>query len=60
LKQHGEEVSGCVGTLPYMSPEVINNQPYSKPYDIYIIGIIFYELITGIHPFISDSKEKII
>jgi tetratricopeptide (TPR) repeat protein/tRNA A-37 threonylcarbamoyl transferase component Bud32 len=36
-----------VGTLNYMAPEQISDLHYSAAGDIYALGIIFYELLTG-------------
>jgi serine/threonine protein kinase len=36
-----EEDSGKIyGQMPYVAPEVLNNQPYTKASDIYSFGII--------------------
>ncbi|MBH24793.1 MAG: hypothetical protein CMH57_10140 [Myxococcales bacterium] len=39
------------GTPQYMAPEQASDQPLSKATDIYAIGLIFYEMLTGQHPF---------
>ena len=36
-----------VGTLPYMAPEMFSDRPYSYPVDIWAVGVIAYELLTG-------------
>lgn len=47
-----------LGTIKYLSPEVILNKKYSVSSDLYSLGIIFYELLTGEVPFdIEDSKD---
>ncbi|RIB20779.1 kinase-like domain-containing protein [Gigaspora rosea] len=38
---------GIYGILPYVAPEVLNNQPYSKASDIYSFGIIMWEILYG-------------
>lgn len=40
-----------VGTPAYMSPERCLEEPYDARADIYNLGLIFYEMITGHHPF---------
>ncbi|CAI2186679.1 14713_t:CDS:2 [Funneliformis geosporum] len=39
------------GVLPYMAPELLHNQPYTKKADLYSFGIIMAELTTGKPPF---------
>ena len=43
--------SECVGSLPYMSPELFNGGKVSKAADIYALGLIVAELLSGQHPF---------
>mmetsp|Transcript_41946 Transcript_41946/g.50829 ORF Transcript_41946/g.50829 Transcript_41946/m.50829 type:complete len:375 (+) Transcript_41946:396-1520(+) len=40
-----------VGTMNYMSPERLNNEPYSFPGDIWSIGLTFFELAVGQFPY---------
>ena len=40
-----------LGTPLYMSPEQINNLPVNPASDVFSMGIIFYQIITGRHPF---------
>lgn len=44
------------GSLPYTSPEILQQKPYNAcKADIWSVGIIFYELITGKLPFNYDN-----
>ena len=40
-----------VGTPYYLSPELLNNQPYGQPSDVWALGCIFYEVATLEHPY---------
>jgi adenylate cyclase len=41
------------GTLAYMSPEQARNDGVGAPSDVFALGVVFYELLTGHHPFES-------
>jgi predicted ATPase len=44
-----------LGTARYMSPEQARGENSAAPSDVFSLGIIFYEMATGKHPFPSDS-----
>lgn len=51
LTEHG----GVVGTIDYVSPEYMLNSQVDWRSDIYAIGILAYEMVTGESPFRGDS-----
>lgn len=48
-----------VGTFHYMAPE-IGRGSYGKEIDIYALGVILYELLTGDVPFDGESTQEIV
>lgn len=51
LTEHG----GVVGTIDYVSPEYLEKGQVDARSDIYAIGVLGYEMITGQSPFKGDS-----
>lgn len=49
-----------VGTLCYMSPERLDGGYYSFPSDIWGLGIILYEMVTGQNPYPPTDKPIIL
>ena len=56
LSAASQTVTGAVlGTPLYISPEQVQNLPVSKQTDIYALGVVLYEIFTGVAPFRGDS-----
>ena len=48
-----------VGTVHYMAPEVANGR-YGKELDVYALGVILYEMLTGRVPFEGESIGEVL
>lgn len=53
-----EEGEVVVGKISYMSPEQANFEKTSSRSDIYSLGIVMYEMLTGENPFIADFDDR--
>jgi serine/threonine protein kinase len=49
-----------VGTLPYMPPEHFKKRPPTVQSDIYAVGVMTYQMLTGALPFKATSFQEMI
>ncbi|RIA86955.1 kinase-like domain-containing protein, partial [Glomus cerebriforme] len=54
---HNALENGVYGVLPYIAPEILRGQNYTKAADIYSLGIIMYEIISGLPPHHDVSHD---
>ena len=51
--------NGAIGSVHYVSPEQARGDYTDEKSDIYSVGVVLYEMITGRLPFESDSDESV-
>jgi len=49
-----------LGTLAYVSPEQIRAEPLDARSDLYALGSVAYECLTGVPPFVRDDQAALI
>jgi serine/threonine protein kinase len=53
-------IEGIAGSPSYMSPEQVQSEEITAKSDIYSLGVVMYELLTGFRPFRANSLSKLL
>ena len=57
--QGSDSANGQIaGKIPYMAPEVLVEDPINCQVDIYSLGLVAYELLTGFNPNIRSTAQN--
>jgi transcriptional regulator with GAF, ATPase, and Fis domain len=56
----GTRLPAIGGTLPYLAPEIIRNRPADGRSDLYSLGVVLYEVLTGLRPFEGATQEEVL
>ncbi len=59
IQREGPMTGTIVGTPAYMSPEQAELKPVSSCTDIYALGLVLYEMITGVPAFTGDTPVAV-
>lgn len=51
--------AALVGTVAYISPELVSGSPADERSDVYAVGIMAYEMLTGRQPFTGSSPIQV-
>ncbi|XP_052830557.1 peripheral plasma membrane protein CASK isoform X3 [Octopus bimaculoides] len=58
MDETGKVSAGRIGTSHYMAPEVVKNEEYGKPVDVWGCGLMLFILLAGYPPFYG-TKERL-
>lgn len=53
------QANNVMGSVHYLAPELAKGKPASAQSDIYALGIVLYEMLTGDVPFKADSAVQV-
>ena len=59
MKEESEDSQEVIGSPQYMAPECISNGKVDASSDLYSVGMVLYEMVTGIPAFTGDNAFNV-
>ena len=60
LRSTTTQIMGAVGSLAYMAPEQLRHEQATLQSDVYSLGVVMFQLLTGRLPFYADNQAALI
>lgn len=57
LQESGNQ---AIGSLNYIAPEQLRGEPASAATDVYALGIVMYEMLTGFKPYTAQTPSEVL
>jgi len=45
------------GSVAYLAPEMLSRRGHGKTVDLYLLGVLLFEMLTGTPPYFSPCKQ---
>lgn len=58
LEAHQGARSFC-GSVAYLAPEMLKRCGHGKAVDWYLLGVVMFELLTGLPPYYANNREEL-
>src|SRR5262249_36788251 len=58
LEMQVTQPDAIVGSLDYLAPEQARGEPVTPQTDVYSLGVVLYEMLTGKHPFVETTPVE--
>jgi serine/threonine protein kinase len=59
VKRADKGAKSFCGSYAYLAPEMIRKKGHGKTVDWYLLGVILYEMLTGLPPYYADDREEL-
>jgi serine/threonine protein kinase len=59
IPKNGQKLKEIIGTKEYAAPEIFDSSGYSEKIDEWAIGVIMFNMLTGLEPFKGDNTGEI-
>jgi serine/threonine protein kinase len=60
-KIHAQELTATIlGTAITMAPEILECKSYGMKADIWSLGVVFYQMLTGKYPYDGNNRQRLL